>query len=119
MDNAQYGKMGSIVFGGLAVGSVLGTLIFNQIGTKWILILSLVINALVLYGVTLTINHTLLGFFRFMTGFSQVFMAIFLPVWADKFAPNEQAKTCWLTGVLLASTVGVLMGYVMTAFFIQ
>ena len=110
--------MGSIVFGGLAFGSILGTFAFNWMGTKWILILSLVVNALVLFGVTQTLNVYALYSFRFMTGFSQVFMAIFLPVWADKFAPNEAAKTCWLTGVLLASTVGVLFGYVLTAFFI-
>jgi len=55
---------------------------------------------------------------RFLTGFSQVFVAIFLPVWSDRRAPNEQAKQCWLTGLLIASTVGVLLGYIITAMFI-
>jgi MFS family permease len=54
-----------------------------------------------------------------MTGFSQVFIGIFMPVWSDKYAPSEGSKQCWLSGVLMASTIGVLIGYVFTAVLIS
>jgi len=99
----------------LALGSIIGTDVFNRVSTKWILIVTLIPNAIALWGVTLTNNFWLLSACRFMTGFTQVFVGIFIPVWADKFAPTESAKQCWITGVLMASTVGVLIGYVITA----
>ena len=119
MNNAQYGFLGSVVFGGLAAGSIIGTELFNRISTKWILMVTLVPNALALLGVTMTNNFFLLSACRFLTGFTQVFVGIFIPVWADKFAPSENMKQGWITGVLLASTVGVLVGYVITAYLIS
>jgi len=90
--NSVYGSLGSFVFVGLTIGSIFGTWAFNSFSTKWILIISLVLNGIVLWALTLTRNHYLLMTCRFFTGFSQVFVAIFLPVWSDRRAPNEQAK---------------------------
>ena len=118
LNNSQYGLLGSFVFFGLTVGSIFGTFMFNCVSTKWILILSLLLNGLVLWALTMTKDFRLLLTFRFLTGFSQVFVAIFLPVWSDRRAPSEASKQCWLTGLLVASSVGVLLGYVITALFI-
>jgi hypothetical protein len=56
------------------------------------LIITLVPNALALVGITMTTNFWLLSGCRFLTGFTQVFVGIFIPVWADKFAPTENGK---------------------------
>jgi MFS family permease len=67
---------------------------------------------------TVTTDFILLIACRFIMGLSQVFIMIFLPVWADKYASTPAKKQCWLTGILFGTTVGVLFGYVITAAFI-
>jgi MFS family permease len=83
------------------------------------MLVSLMVGALVAFLFTVTTDLIFLLACRFLTGFSQVFIMIFLPVWADKYAPTPRKKQCWLTGVLLGTTVGVLFGYVITAAFID
>lgn len=53
---------------------------------------------------------------RFFTGFFQVFVTIYFPVWSDTFAVTERQKTVWLTILLMASPLGVLAGYLLTAY---
>jgi hypothetical protein len=38
-----------------------------------------------------------------------------MPVWADSFA-NQSEKTLWLTFLLLASPLGVVLGFTLTYF---
>jgi len=52
---------------------------------------------------------------RFMTGFFQVFISIYFPVWADTFGSTDRQKTMWLTGLLACSPIGVLLGYTLCA----
>jgi hypothetical protein len=56
---------------------------------------------------------------RFMTGFTQVFPAIYYPVWADTFGATDKQKTIWLTVLLICGPIGVLLGYIMSAWFIS
>lgn len=133
MNNAQYGLLGSVVFAGIALGkythlslifiycltgSIFGVKIFNMMHPKYILIGALIIAGVFSWAFTQTKVFELLVLIRFMSGFSQSFVSIFLPVWADRYAPSEGAKQCWLSGILMSSTVGVLFGYVITAAFI-
>ena len=60
-------------------------------------------------------NFYLLMISRFLTGFFQVFVSIYFPVWADSFGGSDKVKTMWLTLLLLASPIGVLMGYTLCA----
>ena len=57
---------------------------------------------------------TQLGVARFMSGATQVILAIFLPVWVDAFAPTEK-KTRWMTLIITAAPMGLLAGYGMSA----
>lgn len=41
-----------------------------------------------------------------------------MPVWADAFA-NEKQKSAWLTFLILASPLGVIMGFIMTSIYVQ
>ena len=56
---------------------------------------------------------------RFLTGFFQVFISIYWPVWTDAFSPSDSKKTAWMSAFLLSSPLGVLFGYVLTTQLIQ
>lgn len=62
---------------------------------------------------TQTSDFNFLIFCRFLTGFFQVFVSIFYPVWADTFGTNEKVKTMWLTLLLLCGPIGTLLGYLL------
>lgn len=51
---------------------------------------------------------------RFLTGFFQVFISIYWPVWTDAFADTEKRKATWMSAFLVSSPIGVLVGYVLT-----
>lgn len=68
---------------------------------------------------TLSNQFVLLLVSRFFTGFFQVFVSIYYPVWADTFGGTEQRKTTWMSVLLLSSSFGVLLGYIGTAQFIK
>jgi len=62
-------------------------------------------------------NFFILGFSRFAVGFFQIFICIYFPVWVDTFGAENQ-KSIWLTILLLAPPLGVVIGYSMTALLI-
>lgn len=72
-------------------------------------------NAIALWLFTITRSFYFDAFLRFCIGFFQVFVCIFMPVWADAFA-SEKQKSAWLTFLLLASPVGVVIGFTLTSF---
>ena len=53
-------------------------------------------------------------FARFLSGFSQVILSIYLPVWVDAFAPRDR-KTKWMTYIITAAPAGLFTGYAMSA----
>lgn len=114
VSNTEYGLLGSIVFFGLVLGSLAATVIFNNYSTKLVLGTVMALNALSQVGFTLTKDYHYLITSRFLTGFFQVFISIYWPVWTDGFAPDERTKATWMSCLLAASPVGVLLGYVMT-----
>lgn len=52
-------------------------------------------------------------FCRFLTGFFQVFISIYYPVWSDTFGFTDKIKTMWLTLLLLCGPIGTLIGYLL------
>lgn len=100
------------------VGSLAATYLFQNHNTKIILCLTLLCNAGSLFLFTQTSNFYLLFASRFMTGFFQVFPCIYYPVWADTFGTNEKQKQLFLNFLLLCGPIGVLLGYMMAAWFI-
>jgi len=60
-------------------------------------------------------SKTLMGVARFVSGFFQVFLVIYFPVWVDAFGDNR--KTIWLTYMQLAVVLGLVIGYIFTAMF--
>lgn len=117
MQNFEFGLLGSIVYGGLVVGSGVATGIYSK--SKWIkptIIGSLVMNSVCIILFTITNSFYFDCFLRFWIGFFQVFLVIYMPVWGDSFA-SENQKSAWLTFLILASPLGVVGGFTMTSIF--
>ena len=83
------------------------------------LALALLFNCGAMLLFTQTTNFTLLLVSRFITGFFQVFVSIFFPVWADTFGSTDREKSVWLTVLMLAAVIGVVIGYMLTTWCIQ
>lgn len=60
-------------------------------------------------------SKMLMGLARFVSGFFQVFLVIYFPVWVDAFGDDK--KTIWLTYMQLAVVLGLVIGYICTAMF--
>lgn len=73
-----FGVLGSVVYGGLTIGSAIATIILSK--GEWIkpaLISSLFMNSLSLYAFTISSNFMISSCLRIMIGFFQVFVCIF------------------------------------------
>ena len=82
---------------------------------KVVLLTVMICNAFSLLLFTLSKEYLVLFMSRFLTGFFQVFISIYYPVWADCFGKDEKQKTTWMSFLLFSSSFGVLIGYIATA----
>lgn len=114
MNHFKYGILGSFVFGGLMVGSVVSTALYSK-GEyiKKTLIVSMVLLIVCLVGFTLSTSYGLSLFLRFATGFFQIFLVAYQPVWSDTFC-SEKFKSIALTINMLAAPLGIVGGYMLT-----
>ena len=108
------GHFGSLVFFGLASGSVYATLIVGKIPWKFILQSSFLGNGVGLFIFGYSSNYYVVCFGRWFSGFNQIFLIIYMPLYIDAFA-NHNQKAAWMSSILLAPPVGVLIGYGLTA----
>ena len=118
LDNTQFGALGSVVYLGQTIGSALATFVLQTFNPKLILGLCLFLNIGTLILFTFTDIYAVLVVCRMCTGLFQVFFCIYFPVWADVFG-NDIQKSTWLTYLLIASPLGVVMGYGITAAFLE
>ena len=115
----QFGILGSIVYGGLTLGAGVATGVFSKPKLiKPALVLSLMLNSVCIGLFTLIPNFYFMASLRFGIGFFQVFICIYMPVWADAFA-NEKQKSVWLTFLILASPLGIVGGFTMTSYMVS
>mmetsp|Transcript_29990 Transcript_29990/g.45856 ORF Transcript_29990/g.45856 Transcript_29990/m.45856 type:complete len:199 (+) Transcript_29990:390-986(+) len=114
IQNFRFGVLGSIVYVGLTLGSAVATGLYSK--GSWIkptLICSLLMNSVFLYLFTMTDNYYFTLFSKGGIGFFQIFVCIYPPVWADTFG-TIKLKTVWLTFLLLAAPLGIVIGYSLT-----
>lgn len=90
-----------------------------MLNTRMVLLGVLCLEAFSLCIFCYSTNFYFLLFDRFCTGFFQVFISIYFPVWADHFGTTEKQKSLWLTGLIAGSPIGVLLGYTITASLVQ
>lgn len=86
----QFGWLGSTVFAGLTCGSLFATCLYQKCKSKYVLLGVLVANASALALFTVSKAYNLLFLSRFLTGFFQVFISIYYPVWADRYGKDDK-----------------------------
>lgn len=115
LDNAQLGKLGSVVFGGLVIGSMFATVVFNKLKYKHILTVSFFGNAIGLLIVSQTKNYYWVVLGRFLSGFNQILHQVYVPVFVDAYGTSTSSKSVWMSFMLLCCPMGVIIGYEMAA----
>ena len=118
MPNVKIGSLGSMVFLGLVCGSICGTIVLGKFKFKTVLVLSFLGNGIGLILFTLGSNIYVMGFARFLSGFAQIFLTIYIPLYCDCFGTSH-TKPIMLSLILLASPIGVVTGYLTTGLLIS
>jgi MFS family permease len=118
IENTLFGFLGSIVYLGQTFGSIMATGLLQKGNTKILMSSCLFLNVFSLVMFTFTDVYIVLVLCRMCTGLFQVVFCIYFPVWADVFG-DEVQKSTWLTYLLIASPLGVIMGYGMAAAFLN
>ena len=108
------GNIGSLFFFGEVAASVVSALIVGKISWKIIIQISFIGNGTGLFLYALNSNFYILAFARFLSGFNQIFMLIYLPLYVDAFSKKE-LKTTFMSLILIAPLFGVFIGYGLTA----
>ena len=90
LTNAQLGWLGSIVFLGLAIGSIAASYIFENCNSKRVLITILIANIAFISLFAFSKIYSLLMISRFAMGSVQVFVSIYYPVWVEAFGTTEK-----------------------------
>jgi len=80
------GLLGSLVFFGLVVGSVTASVVLGRFQYKNILITSLLANAISLWLFTAKSSYYYMCLARFITGYSQIFLTIYIPLYIDAYS---------------------------------
>lgn len=108
----EFGCLGSLMYIGLIAGSTIAGYIYQKFSCKKVIMANLLCTGLCLSFFTYSKNIYFLGFSRISTGFFQVFLVIFFPVWVDIF--GEKNKTLWLTILQIGVPLGTFLGYILT-----
>jgi len=95
--NLGFGMLGTFVYLGLTIGSLVGAKVYQRsTHIKPILLTSMICNSILLVAFAVSRDFYLALFLRLLTGFFQVFVCIYTPVWADAFG-SEREKSIWIT----------------------
>ena len=111
MEDKELGLFGSMVFLGITIGCVTSTIIINKFSRKKVLIILSILNTICLFFITQIKYKIILYLCRFISGFCQSFISIYLPVWSDQFGIHKK-KSFKMTLIHLTSTMGYLFGYI-------
>lgn len=114
-DDVNFGLLGSIVYAGQAIGSLIASPFLQRFPAQYVLAVCLTLNIASLVVFCLVEDLFIVQLLvRMMTGLLQVFFTIYMPVWADMFG-NEGQKTLWLALLIVSNPLGAVIGYGMTA----
>lgn len=114
MSTTKLGHFGSLIYFGLACGGIVSANIVGKVSWKVILLVSLVGNGVGLLLYATYSSYGILTFGRWLSGFNQVFLLIYIPLYVDAFT-DKKSKSIWLSAALLASPIGTLLGFGITA----
>lgn len=112
------GLFGSLVFVGNTIGSLIYFYLINIINRKVLLVISLFLLSICLITFVTFTNIIFLFINRILVGIFQSYVTIYLPVWCNQFGIINQ-KSLMITFGQVVVPVGVFLGYLMAAIFIQ
>lgn len=92
--------------------------LFDTFPTRIVIFIGMMLQCCALALFTVSTAYPWQLFARFLSGFSQVILSIYLPVWVDAFAPRH-TKTKWMTMIITAAPAGLFVGYSMTALIVM
>ena len=119
MTDLQIGSLGSLVYMGEVMGSLLAMPMYAKIPVKIVLLGCIVLQSVVILGFAFSQgSYEIMALSRFFTGVFQVFISIFAPIWCDTHAPSDK-KTTWITSLMVATPGGMVTGYLLTAIIIS
>mmetsp|Transcript_7079 Transcript_7079/g.5037 ORF Transcript_7079/g.5037 Transcript_7079/m.5037 type:complete len:124 (+) Transcript_7079:332-703(+) len=108
------GTLGSAVYLGQVIGSLIGMPVFNYCPTKLILVVCLGLQVISLLVFTSSTDFFTLTVTRTLTGITQVQMAIAFPIWVDRFGPAHR-RSLWMTALSGGVGLGMVFGYLTAA----
>ena len=111
----ELGGLGGMIFLGIALGCVFSFTLINKFNRKYLLLATMCFDALSLFFTTQTTEISLLYLCRVIAGFTQSFLAIYIPVWSDQFGIHKY-KSIWLSIIHISSALGYLFGYISGTF---
>jgi len=111
MNDSELGSFGGISFLGTALGGIFSLSIINKINRKYLILIFLSTIIFSLSLPTIISSKILLILSRIITGFSQSFMSIYLPVWVDQFGIYDK-KSIMMSIISIPSAFGYLAGYI-------
>ena len=107
----KVGLFGSIDYIGRVVGSIIYTIIMGRINRKQILVVTLIFKSITLIiPIFVKNNYEINLIARALSGISQVFYPIYLPVWCDQYA-KKNLRAIWVTIVQIGNPIGIILGY--------
>ena len=115
MNDSELGSFGGITFLGTTLGGIFSLSIINKINRKYLILIFLTIIISSLFFPTIIASKIILIFTRIITGFSQSFMSIYLPVWIDQFGIYNK-KSLMMSLISVPSAFGYLVGYITAVF---
>lgn len=111
--DVELGSLGSLVFVGLLFGSLCATFVLNRLAYKVVLGASFFGNGASLLLFSMTRSFPVMCGARFLSGFFQIFLTIYIPLYVDTFG-TKTTKPIMLSLILLAPPIGVVIGYGIT-----
>ena len=110
MPNVKFGTLGSMVYLGLVSGSLCGAMVLGKFQFKTVLVVSFLGNGAGLLLFIMNDNFYAMSFSRFISGFFQVFLTIYIPLYCDCFG-TPITKPYMLSLILLAGPLGLVTGF--------
>jgi len=115
MNDRELGSFGGISFLGTTLGGIFSLSIINKINRKYIILFLMMISIFSLYFPTIISSKVFFMFCRILTGFSQSFMSIYLPVWVDQFGIYKK-KSIMISIISIPSAFGYLFGNILAVY---
>ena len=115
MNDRELGSFGGISFLGTTLGGIFSLSIINKINRKYIILFLMLISIFSLYFPTIISSKLFFMFCRILTGFSQSFMSIYLPVWVDQFGIYKK-KSIMISIISIPSAFGYLFGNILAVY---